>query len=89
MPVPPKRHSKGKTRRRRSHHALSAVTTSRCPQCNAIVQPHRACPSCGAYRGRDVLKKAVRAERAVAAKKAKPAKKVAKKTSKKKAEKAE
>ncbi|MEK6562501.1 MAG: 50S ribosomal protein L32 [Candidatus Binatota bacterium] len=28
---------------------------SKCPKCGETVFPHRACPSCGHYRGRAVL----------------------------------
>ena len=62
MPVPPKRHSKGKTRRRRSHHAISPVASTTCPKCGSAIKPHYACPSCGYYRGRDVMKKAAKVE---------------------------
>lgn len=66
MPVPPKRHSKGQTRRRRAHHFLTATTTSKCLKCGAMVRPHYACPSCGFYRGRDVMKKSAQVERKLA-----------------------
>lgn len=55
MPVPPKRLSKGRTRSRRAHHALTAPTLTTCPQCKQPTRPHTACPSCGFYKGRDVL----------------------------------
>jgi large subunit ribosomal protein L32 len=55
MPVPPKRLSKGRTRRRRAHHALTVPMLTTCPQCKKPTKPHMACPSCGYYRGRDVL----------------------------------
>ncbi|MCW1929856.1 MAG: 50S ribosomal protein L32 [Candidatus Kerfeldbacteria bacterium] len=83
MPVPPKRHSKGKTRRRRSHHAISPVASTTCPKCGSAIKPHYACPSCGYYRGRDVMKKAAKVEAKVVAKKAPRAKKTTKKASKK------
>jgi large subunit ribosomal protein L32 len=35
--------------------ALTAVGLSECPNCHERKQPHRACPKCGTYKGRDVL----------------------------------
>jgi len=40
---------------RRAHDALKAVTTSVCPQCSEPKLPHRACPHCGFYKGREVI----------------------------------
>lgn len=54
MPVPKKKLSKSKKRMRRSHHALSVPGMSTCSQCGATCLPHRACSSCGHYRGRQV-----------------------------------
>ena len=65
MPVPPKRLSKGRTRSRRAHHALTAPTLTTCPQCKQPTRPHTACPSCGFYRGRDVLGMKAKVERAM------------------------
>ena len=31
------------------------VSTTTCAQCGATKMPHRACPSCGYYRGRPVV----------------------------------
>lgn len=63
MSVPAKRVSKRRTRARRSHHALTTVTLATCSQCRQPMRPHYACPSCGFYRGRDVLKRAKKVER--------------------------
>jgi large subunit ribosomal protein L32 len=60
MAVPKKKTSKSRQRMRRSHDALSAPNLSACPQCGEPKLPHRVCPSCGQYRGRQVL--AVQAE---------------------------
>ncbi|MBI2410700.1 MAG: 50S ribosomal protein L32 [Candidatus Kerfeldbacteria bacterium] len=57
MSVQKKRISKRRTRNRRSHHALSVPTVIECPSCKQPMKPHYACPSCGKYRGKDVLKK--------------------------------
>ena len=54
MAVPKRRTSVSKKNKRRSHHALSAPALSACPQCGEMQLRHRACPSCGVYRGRKV-----------------------------------
>jgi large subunit ribosomal protein L32 len=41
---------------RRSHLALTADTLVPCPQCRTAKRPYEACPHCGTYRGRQVLK---------------------------------
>lgn len=50
------RHTKSHTANRRSHHALKEVHQSNCANCGAIKKAHNACPTCGMYRGRMVLK---------------------------------
>lgn len=55
MAVPKKKTSKSRRDMRRSHDALTAPGMSVCPQCDEPKQPHRACGSCGFYKGRDVL----------------------------------
>ncbi len=37
---------------RRAHDALQAPQTVSCKNCGEPVMPHRACPSCGQYKGR-------------------------------------
>ncbi|MBN2720736.1 MAG: 50S ribosomal protein L32 [Proteobacteria bacterium] len=55
MPVPKHKQAKSRTRRRRSHDALSAPATSTCPKCGEPKAPHRVCGHCGFYRGRKVM----------------------------------
>ncbi|MCZ6625444.1 MAG: 50S ribosomal protein L32 [Deltaproteobacteria bacterium] len=55
MPVPKRRTSRSKRNKRRSHDALATPQWSTCPKCGEVSFPHRACPSCGYYRGRPVL----------------------------------
>ena len=55
MALPKRKQSKGRTRRRRSHHALRAVHLVECPSCHQMRLPHRACPNCGKYRGRSAV----------------------------------
>lgn len=55
MPLPKRRHSKQRGRKRRTHWKLSAMNLAPCPQCKELKMPHRVCPSCGSYDGRDVV----------------------------------
>jgi large subunit ribosomal protein L32 len=55
-PLPKRKQSKGRTRRRRSHDALEMVKLVECPSCHSMRLPHRACPNCGNYRGQAVLR---------------------------------
>ena len=60
------RHTKGHTKNRRSHHALSAPKFVKCSKCGADSLPHVLCLNCGYYKGRevvDVLKKLNKKER--------------------------
>lgn len=55
MAVPKRRQSKARRNKRRTHQKLFAVSVSPCPQCNEPKLPHRVCPHCGTYKGRQVL----------------------------------
>ncbi|UCG13944.1 MAG: 50S ribosomal protein L32 [Deltaproteobacteria bacterium] len=55
MALPKRRHSKSRTRKKRSHHSLVPPNLSLCSQCNEPKLPHHACPSCGTYKGREVI----------------------------------
>lgn len=55
MPNPVKRHSKTRRNTRRAHDFLSQPSMSVCPQCNEPKMPHRVCPNCGTYKGREVI----------------------------------
>ena len=54
MPNPKRRHSKSRTSKRRTHDTLVATQSSDCPNCREPKPPHRVCPHCGYYRGRQV-----------------------------------
>lgn len=54
MPNPKRRHSKARTAKRRTHDALAPLMLGECPQCHEPKRPHRVCPHCGYYRGRQV-----------------------------------
>ncbi|WP_432821302.1 50S ribosomal protein L32 [Trichloromonas sp.] len=55
MAVPKKKTSKSKRDMRRSHDALAAPGMSICPQCQEPKQSHRACASCGTYKGKEIV----------------------------------
>ena len=40
---------------RRAHDALKASGLSECPNCHEPKLPHRVCPHCGQYKGREVV----------------------------------
>ena len=54
MAHPKRRHSKARRDKRRAHDFLTRPAASTCPECGEIKLPHRVCPSCGHYRGREV-----------------------------------
>lgn len=56
MAVPFRKVSKTRKRMRRSHNALTADTLVKCPNCGTMIKPHRACPECGYYKGKEVVK---------------------------------
>ncbi|MDX1382185.1 MAG: 50S ribosomal protein L32 [Thermoanaerobaculia bacterium] len=55
MANPKRRTSKARRDRRRAHDALDKPGHSICPECGEVKLPHRACRSCGTYKGRDVV----------------------------------
>ncbi|MDR1049375.1 MAG: 50S ribosomal protein L32 [Synergistaceae bacterium] len=57
MATPKRRTSHARTAQRKAQWlgALSAPETAKCPHCGEPVMSHRACPSCGYYRGRAIV----------------------------------
>lgn len=55
MPNPKRRHSKRRGRLRRTHYKLEATELSKCTQCGKSRIPHRICPHCGYYKGKQVI----------------------------------
>lgn len=49
-PLPKKKHSHGRTTRRRSTFKASISAISKCPSCGKLREPHMACPHCGTYK---------------------------------------
>jgi large subunit ribosomal protein L32 len=56
MALPKRRHSITRGRRRRTHWKVRLSQLIICPQCKQKTLPHRACPFCGYYKGREVIK---------------------------------
>jgi large subunit ribosomal protein L32 len=64
MAVPKKKHSKQRTRTRHSAWLLvqrkklgNLINVVSCPSCKADIPERTACPACGKYKGRQIIKK--------------------------------
>jgi large subunit ribosomal protein L32 len=55
MAVPKRKTGRMKTHSRRSSNVLTAPAKSVCPQCNEPKLPHRVCPTCGFYNGKEIV----------------------------------
>lgn len=57
MANPKRKHSKARTRQRRAayYSSLKAPQMLECSNCGTAKLMHHACPSCGYYRGRQVI----------------------------------
>ena len=55
MAVPKKRTSRQRRDTRRSQHKAAKPRLNECPQCHSPRLPHRVCPVCGTYAGREVI----------------------------------
>jgi len=55
MAVPKQKQSHSRTSKRRAQHKIPAPTFNACPHCHSPRLPHRVCPVCGTYRGREIV----------------------------------
>ena len=55
MPVPKQHHSRLRQKRGRERFEMEPKVLQACPKCDAPIEPHRACPTCGTYRGRTAV----------------------------------
>lgn len=53
--VPKRKVSRHRRGNRRRHQYLIVPQMSKCPNCGVFNLSHRACKSCGQYRGRQVI----------------------------------
>lgn len=56
MALPKRKYAKARQGKRRSHLGLFIPSLVPCPQCHNLKPAYQVCPSCGSYRGREVLK---------------------------------
>ena len=80
MAVPKKRTGHSAQGKRRSNWKATKPTTTKCPNCGAVVLAHTVCTACGQYKGKVVSRKA---EGFVEESEVKEAKKAPKKSTKK------
>ena len=55
MPNPKRRHSKQRRNTRRANWKRTARNLGLCGQCRQPKLPHRVCPNCGHYDGKEVI----------------------------------
>jgi large subunit ribosomal protein L32 len=55
MAHPKRKHSKARTRKKRTHKILRLPALASCPQCKNLKPPYQVCPFCGYYKGNKVL----------------------------------
>lgn len=55
MGVPKRKSSKMRLRIRKAANRWRAPLIGKCNQCSSAKLPHTACPTCGYYKGRQVL----------------------------------
>jgi large subunit ribosomal protein L32 len=54
--VPKRKTSKARQRSRSANFRVAPPHLVECPQCHKPKLPHRLCPACGYYHGREVVK---------------------------------
>lgn len=55
MIAPKHRISKARGGHRRSQWKLKPLNLTACPHCHVLKMPHRVCPECGYYNGKQVI----------------------------------
>jgi large subunit ribosomal protein L32 len=53
--LPKRKVSKGRRDRRRTHDKLKTMALIECDNCAEFKLPHRVCPHCGHYNGREIM----------------------------------
>ena len=55
MAEPKQKLSRARTRRRRYSKKVKLPDLVQCKKCQSWIPPHRVCPVCGTYRGKEIL----------------------------------
>jgi large subunit ribosomal protein L32 len=55
MAVPKRKTTRAGRDARRSQHHVEAPSRSLCSQCHQPKLPHRVCPECGYYDGKEII----------------------------------
>jgi len=56
MAVPKQRQNKSRRDRRRGgQRKMKVLNLISCPNCSQPTWPHRVCPNCGHYKGREII----------------------------------
>ena len=55
--LPKKKRTRARIGNRQFSYRLFAPQLNACPQCHSPRRPHRVCPVCGYYNGREVIAK--------------------------------
>jgi large subunit ribosomal protein L32 len=54
--LPKRKYAKARQGKRRGNTSLALPPLDYCPQCHSLKMSHHACPTCGSYAGREVIK---------------------------------
>lgn len=62
-PLPKRRHSTRRGGKRKAAIKLGLLGLAVCANCKAMILPHRVCPNCGFYNGKQVVVKKEKKEK--------------------------
>ena len=66
MAVPKRRTTRSRRKMRRAgHDKVGRPSIVTCPKCGDMMVPHRVCPACGHYKGREIVAKKEKKKKAV------------------------
>ncbi|OGG01830.1 50S ribosomal protein L32 [Candidatus Gottesmanbacteria bacterium RBG_16_52_11] len=55
-PLPKRRHSTRRGGKRKASIRQKLTGLVPCKNCSSMIRPHRICPNCGFYNGKEILK---------------------------------